>query len=567
MTLLEVRDLRVRFGEVEALRGVSLLLANGGSLAVVGESGAGKSTLARCLVGLLQSPEATGTVRIDGREVLGASPDVLRELRWSVVAVSLQGSPFNPVARVRDQIADPAWDRGASKVVGRVRAEEVAGEVGLETSLLDRYPHELSGGQRRLASLAMTLVLGPRLVILDEPTAGLDPVTATEVVERVRALSQRRGFALLVVSHDLYHASLLADRTIVLYAGEVLEAGDRAQVLGDPAHPYTSDLVSAYPVMSTTRDLRPIRGRAPDPRAVPSGCPYHPRCSQAEQVCVEQHPGLVTSRERLVACHFGGLRTLLTAEGVSRSFRSGRRDVEALRGVSLQLRHGEALGVVGASGSGKTTLARILTGHLPPGGGSVLLEGAPIPDSWGRRAREVRRRIQLVMQDAADALSPRLTIAQVVAEPLELAGVARHRWAGQIEEVFERMGLPGKGDFLGMRAHQLSGGQQQRVVLARALILRPKVLVADEPTSMLDASEQARLLVLLREQQSEMGLGLLLVSHDLALVRKVTDRIVVLDAGRVVEEGTSAQVTSAPSSEACRRLLAAAPSLDWREHR
>ena len=560
--LVEVTDLAVCFGgEVEALRGVSFSLERGESVAIVGESGSGKSTLALCLSGLIQPPEASGSVRVDGVELLGASDETLRSVRWSMVALALQGAPFNPVVTVGSQVAEPLRDRlGIRPGEAKRRAAELAGEVLLDPTLLDRYPHELSGGQRRRASLAMVLALDPALVVLDEPTAGLDPATRLELVERIVGLAETRGFALIVISHDLPDAARMAARTMVFYAGEVMEEGSTARVIAEAAHPYTWALVNAYPVMTTTKDLRPIRGRPPDPRAVPPGCPYHPRCTQAETVCSEARPELALSRDRRVLCHFGGLKTLIAARNVTKSFGRGRGAVAALAGVSITVREGESVGVVGPSGSGKSTLARILSGHLALDSGDVLLEGEALPMSWRGADRLRRNRVQLVMQDPADALSPRLSVEELVREPLDVAklGDAAKRRAA-VAEALESVGLPASGSFLRVHTHELSGGQLQRIALARALVSRPKLLVADEPTAMLDASEQARLLVVLRERQVEMGLGLVLISHDLAVVRKVTDRMVVLDEGRVVEEGPSSVVSTTPQSATGRLLVDASP--------
>ena len=559
--LVEVTDLAVRFGDVEALRGVSFSLQRGETLAVVGESGSGKSTLALCLSGLIQPPEARGSVRVDGTELLGASDEALRSVRWATVALALQGSPFNPVVTVGDQVAEPLRDRlGLGAGEARQRSAGLAEEVMLDPALLARYPHQLSGGQRRRAALAMVLALDPALVVLDEPTAGLDPATRHELVERIVRLAASRGFALLVISHDLPDAARLASRTMVLYAGEAMEAGPTSMVITEPAHPYSWALLNAYPVMSTTKDLRPIRGRPPDPRAVPPGCPYHPRCTQAEAICVERPP-LMLSRQRHVLCHFGGLKTLLEADEVTKTFGRGRDAVAAVAGVSFSLREGESVGIVGPSGSGKSTLARILSGHLAPDGGEVRLEGEAMPASWRSDDRARRRRVQLVMQDPADALSPRLTVEAIVREPLDLIkdGTSQER-RDKAAAALDSVGLPATGTFLQARTHELSGGQLQRIALARALVAGPKLLVADEPTAMLDASEQARMLVVLRERQVEMGLGLVLISHDLAVVRKVTDRMVVLDDGRVIEEGPSASISSDPKSETARLMIEASPA-------
>lgn len=561
--LLEVEALGVTFdGEVEALRGVDLRVDAGETLAVIGESGAGKSTLALSLTGLVQAPAARGSVRVCEDELLGASPNVLRRVRWERVAIALQGSPFNPVMRVSDQIAEPLIaHRGMGRATANSRAADAAEEMLLDPALLQRYPHQLSGGQRCRASLAMALVLDPAILVLDEPTQGLDSATCAGVVAAVAAAAARRNLALIAVTHDLGVAAKLTARTIVLYAGKVVEEGETAALLAFPRHPYTSALVSAFPVMTTTRDLRPIRGQPADARAVPSGCAYHPRCTQAVDVCRTDVPPLEALDGRRLACHLGGLRTLLHAEGVHKTFGHGTDAVTALCDVTVAIREGESVGLVGPSGSGKSTLARIITGHLSADRGSVTLETAAVVTN-GQRARGMSRRsVQLVMQDPWDALSPRLTVAELVREPLDIDGhLSRDDRDVRVVNALDSVGLPSRGLFLESNAHQLSGGQLQRVALARALVAQPKLLVADEPTSMLDPSEQARLLLALRERQVEMGLGLMLVSHDIALVRKVCDRIIVLDGGRVVEEGPANLVSTAPRSAAARCLVDAAPS-------
>ena len=563
--LLEVADLRVTFdGGVQALRGVSFSLQAGESLAIVGESGAGKSTLAHAIVGLVGAPQASGSVRVAGREVVGADEKTLRALRWETVALALQSVPLHPVATIGAQIAEPLRERrDLDAAVADARARELAEEALLDPALLQRHPHELSGGERRRAMLAMVLALDPELVILDEPSAGLDPATRSELLERIREIAAARRLGLIVVSHDLPAAARLAERCLVLYAGEVIEDGATADVVGRPAHPYAAGLVSAYPVMSTTKDLRAIRGTPPDPRDPPAGCAFWPRCTQSEDVCRAEHPVLQASRGRLVACHFGGLRRLLSAADLQKSFGRRAQRVQALAGVSLDVMHGESVGIVGPSGSGKTTLARTLAGQLAPDAGSVELDGVRAASSHGGRARgALGGGIQLVMQDPWDALSPRLRVLELVREPLDIAregNEAVRRDA--VARALEAVALPPDGPFLDARVDELSGGQLQRIALARALVARPRVLVADEPTSLLDASEQARLLTVLRDLQVAMGLALVLVSHDLALVRKVCDRIVVLDGGRIVEAGSSEQVSGAPRSETARTMLASAATL------
>lgn len=555
--LLEVGDLSVRYGgEVQALIGLGFSLDAGESLAVVGESGAGKSTLVRSLAGLVQAPEATGSVRLGGQQLLGAPPETLRSLRLERVALTLQGAPMNPVIAVGDQVAEPLRTRRRlSGARARRRAAELAEEVLLDPAALDRHPHQLSGGERQRAALAMALALDPELLVLDEPVSGLDPPARRELIDRIRALCAARGLAVVAVCHNLDDARRLTARTLVLYAGQAMELGPTESVVGNPRHPYSWALANAQPVMATTKDLRPIRGRPPDPRATPAGCPFHPRCTQAQDVCTRVRPGLEGTNGRLVACHRGGLLTLLEARDLRKSYGSGSSTVRALDGVSVTVRQGESLGVVGLSGSGKTTLARVVSAHLRPDAGTVLLAGEPLATGWRAGARSARRRVQLIAQDPWEALSPRLPVRELVREPLDLAGDDPRGRDAAVSETLEAVGLPGAGSFLRARVHELSGGQLQRIALARALLAAPLLLVADEPTSMLDPSEQARVLLVLRERQIEMGLGLVLISHELAVVRKVCDRIVVLDAGRVVEEGPSGVVASAPASDIGIRLM------------
>ncbi len=561
--LLQVRDLSVRYGGgVEALNGVSFAVDRGESLAVVGESGAGKSTLTLALAGLLPTGDVRGSIQLAGTEVVGATDEVLRELRWQRIAVSLQAAPFNPLVRLGDQIAEPLTERrGLRPAAARRKVTALAEEILLEPELLDRFPHEVSGGQRRRAAVAMALTLDPDVVVLDEPTAGLDPVMREGLVVRLRTLAERRGLALVTITHSLADAAQLAGRTSVLYAGEVMEHGETDRVLRRPAHPYTWALVGAYPSMDTTRDLRPIRGVPPDPGDRPTGCPFHPRCTQAEPICRERPVELTPSRGRLVACHPGGRKVLLGVRGVRRSFGRGARTTLVLDGVDLEVHEGETLAIVGPSGSGKSTLARIISGQLAADAGEVTLRGELLGPPRGRADRLRRARaVQLVLQDPWDALSPRLTIGEIVREPLDLRRAPTDAEA-EVVAALMSVGVTPTTQLLGARVHQLSGGQLQRIALARALVAGPRLLVADEPTSLLDASEQARLMAALRERQTERGIGLVLVSHDLALVRKAADRLAILDGGRLVETGPTEDVCAAPRTAIGRKLIAAAPSL------
>jgi peptide/nickel transport system ATP-binding protein len=407
------------------------------------------------------------------------------------------------------------------------------------------------------------------VLIVDEPTSGQDVLSRARLIELLRRVRQET--ALILISHDLAAAARVAERVAVLYAGKLAEVGAAQGVLEQPRHPYTWGLLNAYPNMTTARDLRGIRGRAPDASDPPTGCRFHPRCTQAVELCRQADPPLVEvhligGRGRLIACHLGGLQTLLQARDLRKAFSTNGDGgaVTAVRGASLEVYEGEVVALVGETGSGKTTLGRLLVGLLEADGGRVMFEGQDLADVNGRARKALRRRIQFIAQDPFDAVSPHLTVAEIVREPLDVQkiGTAAER-DEKVREALHAVGLPTKPDFLARRAHELSGGQLQRAAIARALVLDPKLVVADEPVSMLDASEQAKVINLLKEIQNERGMGLLLVSHDLALVRKVADRILVMRQGEIVEGGPANRVVTRPEHEYTRVLLGAAPALDW----
>ncbi|RME31573.1 MAG: ABC transporter ATP-binding protein [Thermoflexia bacterium] len=572
--MLTVRDLRVTFPldgtpGVRAVDGVSFGLERGGALGIVGETGAGKTTIARALLGLHPPEWVQGSIRLDGQELVGLSEEAWRPLRWRRIALVVQsvGTALDPVYRVGEQIAEPMRVHlGLSPAGAWSRAEELARQVGLEPRHLRAYPHQLSGGEKQRALLAMALSCEPDVLILDEPTSGQDMLSRARLLALLETVRRERGAGLLLISHDLGAVARLTEQVAVLYAGKVVELGPTAAVFGDPRHPYTWGLVHSYPDMSTARDLRNIRGHPPDPVRPPSGCRFHPRCTQAVERCRHEEPLLVEVNGRWIACHLGGLQTLLRAEGLRKIFfvnHGGPHErLEAVREVSLEIREGEVVALVGETGSGKTTLGRMLVGLLSPDGGRVVLEGRDLTAARGEERRRLARRVQFIPQDPFDAVNPRLTVAQAVREPLDIQkiGTPPER-EEKVRRVLEAVGLPTDPSFLARRAHELSGGQLQRVVIARALVLEPKLLVADEPVAMLDPSEQARLLNLLKEIQVERGLALLLISHDLALVRKVADRILVMHRGRIVEEGPGSQIIAHPAHEHTRALLASAPRL------
>lgn len=566
--LLDVQELWVRYlngagGELPALRGLSLSLEQGEVLGIVGETGSGKSTLAHTLLGLVPAGSVQGDIYLAGEPLRVQSEEAMRGVRWRRIALVFQsaGTGFNPVQRIGDQVGEPLVAHlGCSPAEARAHVSRLWEEVGLPAERIHHYPHQLSGGEKRLAMLAMALVCQPELLLLDEPTAGMDSFTRGAILSLLMKLRRTHGLSMIVISHTLADLPGLADRTMVLYAGRAVEAGPTEDVLADPRHPYSWGLVNAYPTMKRAKELWGIRGDPPDPMELPPGCAFAPRCTQKVEVCQRTAPCLETPGDRKVACHLGGLQTLLEVCGLSRSFPDGRgRPLPVVRGVNLRVREGEVVALVGRTGSGKSTLARLMVGLLKPEGGDVMLRGHSLARLRGAELRAARSSLQLISQDPFDALSPRLSVLEMVREPLDIQGkgTRAERESGSRTALCQ-VRLPITPNFLARRAHELSGGQLQRIAIARALVLRPKLIIADEPVSMLDASEQARLLRLLKEIQNEQGMGLLLISHDVALVRKVADRIVVLERGEVVEEGPAERVINTPGHPCTRRLLLAA---------
>ena len=571
-SVLEVSELAVTYEgrlPVRALDGISFAVRRGECLGILGESGSGKSTFARAALGLLSEARVEGRIRMGDLDLLALDERSWRKVRWSRIALSFQSTAsLNPVLRVGPQLAEALHAHGMGNDAVQDRVEELLTEVGLGPWAAPRYPGELSGGQRRLVLLAMALACRPEVAILDEPTAGLDPATRNHVLELLRRVRHETGTSTVVMSHDADALEGVADRVAVLYRGWLAEIGPAAQVLSDPRNPYTWALLNARPTLASVKDLRGIRGTPPDPTVVALGCPFFGRCQQGrEGVCTESRPPLLPPDgevgPRVVACSRGGVVALLAARRLRKSYASGgtlfrRARATVVDDVSFDVREGEVLGVVGSTGAGKSTLGMLSVRLLDADSGSVVFDGQDLLAAKGEELKALRGRLQMLFQDPFEALSPRLTIGQVVREPLDVQAVGD---AGtRMEKVRKTVSdcrLPADDAFLDRHTHELSGGQLQRVALARALVLEPKLLVADEAVSMLDPSEQAKMLQLLKHLQVERGMAMIFISHDLSVVLRVADRVVVLEHGRIVEEGSGGTLLVSPRHPATRALLAA----------
>jgi len=551
--VIEIQNVRVNYNEGEVLRGINLSLKAGETLAITGESGAGKTTLALTLMGLCQG-KVEGRVLFLGQDLLAIPEAGWRKLRWNEIAMVFQdgGRALNPVLTVLEQIVEPMLEH---KLCGLEEAKnkvaELLAEVGLPEQSARAYPHQLSGGEKQRVLLAMALANQPRVLILDEPTSALDAITKAEIVKLLRRISL--GLTVILVTHDLAIAAKLADRIAVLYAGTLLELGPAPQILEHPRHPYTRGLVRSFPNMSTTKDLQGIPGTRSE---VARGCPFHPRCTQKIETCEQASPQLEVLADRQIACHRGGIVSVLQINNLVKSYGS----VPALKGVTLNLDEGETLALVGESGSGKSTLAKCVMGLERADSGEIIFQGTKLL----RRDQGFYRKVQMIFQNPQESISHRLTVRETVLEPLRIQGINE---PGEREEMVKKIlrevELPATDAFLSSYAHQLSGGEQQRVAIARALVLSPGLLIADEPTSSLDPSVQAKIVKLLLNLQEQRGLTLLFITHDLALARKVSDRVAVMLAGKIVEAGNTSEIFSLPRHPYTKALLEASPNFSW----
>jgi peptide/nickel transport system ATP-binding protein len=552
--LLDIRDLRVSYGRDLVLNGIDLQVERGETLAVVGESGTGKTTLGLSIMRLAEA-RVQGSIRLNGTELSALPEGEMRRVRGKGMGMVFQNvhGVLNPVFTVLYQVMEPMVEHGfESEETARDRAARLLAYFGLPEHRMSAYPHQLSSGEQQRVLTAMALANDPEFLILDEPLSSLDAGSRFELGKLLKETAKRRTS--LIFTHDLDTAAKLADRIAMLYGGRILEMGTARDVLLRPRHPYTRALIRAYPNMSTAKDLQGIKGNVA--RSV-GGCPFHPRCTQALELCRRSVPELRVWDGRTVACHRGGVITLLQASNLTKAFGSRK----AVNSVDLEVGSGETVALVGQSGSGKTTLARTLMGLYRADEGELFLEGEPVSE----RGKDFYRRVQMVFQNPGESLSHRLSVLEAVREPLDVQdeGTREQREAKALR-VLGEVELPQSHEFVSKYPHQLSGGELQRVAIARALVLDPELLIADEPTTFLDASVQAKVLKLLLDLQEERGLSMLFITHDIAVARKVSDRIAIMLDGRIIEKGATGEVLEAPHHQYTQSLLKAAPALDSR---
>ena len=610
---LDVRDLEIRSGRdgPPVVSGISFAVRPGEVLGLVGESGSGKTTVALALLGHTRRGLSVtgGEIRLDGTDLLRLRPARLRALRGAVVSYVPQdpAAALNPALRVGYQLTEVLRVHPGSTADPAARIREVLREASLDATpdLLRRYPHQLSGGQQQRIGLAMAFACRPALIVLDEPTTGLDVSTQRRILDTVRQLCRGYGVAAVYVSHDLAVVSELADEVAVMYAGRIVEAGPAGALFAGPLHPYTRGLLAAVPEPGSDRPLAGIPGQQPPPGRRGPGCAFAARCELVLAQCRQHEPELIPlsdaahpaapipsshpvapipsshpvapipsshavrcwraaevsadrpDRPRPRAAAAGpGPAALLSVRGVSARYHG----VPALSGIDLDLPARGCVAVVGESGSGKTTLARCITGLQQDWTGEVTLRGVPLARGARHRPRQVLRQIQYVFQNPYTSLNPRKTVGQIVAEPVQrLLGLSRGEQADRVAQVLRDVAL---GDsFLSRYPDQLSGGERQRVAIARALAAEPDVLICDEVTSALDVSVQAVIVELLRAAAAQRQLAMIFITHNLALVRSVAQTAVVLRHGQIVEAGPAGQILAEPASGYTAQLLADSPRL------
>lgn len=552
--MLEIEHLAVSYPGVTAVNDVSFELKPGERLGIMGESGCGKSTLALSIMGLARGTRQEGLIRYQGGEL---DETALSRLRWTSMAMVFQNGAevMNPVLTVFEQLDEAVKTHTA--LTKKQRKQTILSwleRVGLDRAFVYEYPHRLSGGMRQRVFLAMALCCDPELLILDEPTSSLDARTRAEMLDLIDELQHEKGFSLILISHQVSAVRRLTHRLLTLYAGQVMETGPTEQVLGDPRHPYTRGLINASPDFQMFKELWGIPAARTNGHTKNRGCPFSTRCVQAGADCPLLRPSMVEPEpSRKVACHKGGIETLLAADRVSKRFSLNRGHIRALDRVSLNLKSGEIVAVLGKTGSGKSTLAHVLAGLTRPDQGSVRLWDAGLDLD---RAARIPRGLQLVFQDPYAATSHRMTVMDTVCEPLVILGAdSPETWRDKAVAALAQVELPTDTQFLETPCHALSGGQRQRVALARALVMEPRILIADEITSMLDPSTRANLLRTLMGLQNAKGFSMVFITHDLFLARKVADRVLVMDRGLCVEQGPAMEVFARPKHPSTQRLM------------
>ena len=610
--LLDIRDLHtdieIRSGVVHALSGVDLHVNPGETLGIVGESGSGKTMTALSLMGLLPQggSVSSGQIILDGQDLTKLALKEKRKLRGTKVGMIFQDplTSLNPTMKIGLQVCEPLRvHEKLSKKEALARAVEILKRVGMPRPevVINNYPHQLSGGMRQRVMIAMALVCKPRILIADEPTTALDVTTQMQILDLIDELRDEYKMGVILITHDLGVVAGHTDRVAVMYAGRIVETAPTKTLFTEPKHRYTSSLMAALPerALAAGTKLFSIPGAPPSLTNLPVGCRFAARCLWATDECRAGYPDLSGDENHTFSCFHPvqegdespavlqaklnpnkaedtanstpqiSHEVLLDVKEASREYESAgsgffKRDkgiVSAVDRVSITVEKGETYGLVGESGCGKSTVGRLIAGLEPPSGGAIELDGRDLATLKGRDAVRIHRDVQMMFQDSYAAMDPRMRIDQILAEPMSIQKTGNARQiAERIMEILEQVGLT--EEILDRYPHEFSGGQLQRIGFARSLTLAPDLIVADEPVSALDVSVQAQVLNLMKDLQQELGLSYLFISHDLAVVQYMADRIGVMYLGRIVEEGPAHEVVKNPKHPYTKALIDSIPVPD-----
>ncbi|AGB31791.1 oligopeptide/dipeptide ABC transporter ATPase [Natrinema pellirubrum DSM 15624] len=611
MTLLEVDNLKVTYETddepVHAVNDVSFTIDEGVNYGLAGESGSGKSTVAEALLGLLPGNGTVerGTIGFDGKDLTALSEAERRDILWEDIAYIPQSAmdSLDPVMSTGDQIAQAIHThRNVTDSKARDRVRELFEIVGLDPDRIDDYPHEFSGGMRQRVTIAMALALEPDLIIADEPTTGLDVIVQDKIIDKILEIQERMDSSLLLITHEIGVIAETCDELSILYGGKVMEQGSVDNVLVNPTNPYTMGLKNSFPEIDEGEDPVAIPGSPPNLNGEPTACVFEDRCPFATEECGASHPDPVDlpNRNHRSACHrvkeAAQLRqaaddpetwdipddgdddsdrgeVILETDNLEKHYeqsqplldkvRGEETDyVKAVDGVSLSVRRSEVLGIAGESGCGKSTLGETMALLEEPTGGELTFDGEPYEYYQDGNVQEFRRKVQIVFQDPFDSLNPRQTVRKLVGEPLTIHDYRTDEKERAIVETLEKVGLTPAEEYLDQYPHELSGGQRQRVAVAKALVLDPDFLICDEPASMLDVSLKVNLLNLLRGLADTEDIGIVYISHDLASLMQVSDRLGIMYLGRIIEEGEVDRIATRPKHPYTASLLSAAPEKD-----
>jgi peptide/nickel transport system ATP-binding protein len=542
-SFLSVKDLSIYYenncDSINAVENFSFHANKGEIVGIIGETGSGKSSIALALMGLLEGKgeKVSGNIYYNGVDIWNLIEK--KKYRWEKAAIVFQNrlEILNPFLKLREQLFEtikhvPDHEKYIENIISTLK------KLDLDTIWLDRYPHELSGGMRQKFLLSMALACQPQILIMDEPTSALDTISKIKVVRLLKELNEKQAMTIILITHDIMLAKQICNRVIVLYKGNLVEAGSAIKVFNDPAHPYTKGLLNSSPDFNPYGDLWGIPEKIHSDAG--NGCRFFCRCFQAVTECKTKLPKPILSCGRQIACLRGGIVTRLHAKNINKTYLLKGKKIKACDSCDIKVRAGEIVTLVGPPGAGKSTLAGIISGFIKQDKGKIFYNDKEVKDTT---ALKMIDGIQIVFQDPYSAIDEYMTVAQSVQEPLRILKIYDpQKQLKHMKSVLETVGLTSSTDFIAQKCGTLSGGQRQRVALARSLIMEPQLLIADEITSMLDASTKANILRVLKEQQNKKGFSMLYITHDISIARKIADTAYVMQNGKIVDWGNAQHV-------------------------